>query len=90
MSTPERITALLGSNGFHDVQTAIRRIDVRTDLEGFLERRTQLGLSRTWFESLAPDAHLRCLALARERLQALSPDDLIAREASLYAWARRA
>ena len=90
MSTPERITELLEGNAFRDVDTAIRRIDDPTDLEGFLERRTQLGMSRTRFESLPPDARERCLSLARERLSALTADDFIAREASLYAWARRA
>jgi SAM-dependent methyltransferase len=90
MSTPERITELLEGNGFRDVETAIRRVDDPTDLEGFLERRTQLGMSRTRFESLAPDVRARCVALARERLGALTPDDFIAREAPLYAWARRA
>lgn len=90
MSTPETITALLEANDFRDVETDIRRFDDPTDLEGFLERRTRLGMSRTRFESLAPDVRARCLALARERLGRLKPEDFIAREASLYAWARRA
>ena len=89
MSTPETITALLEANGYGDLRTTTRRFDDPTDLEGFLERRTQLGMSRTRFESLEPDVRERCLALARERLGRLEPDAFIAREAALYAWARR-
>ena len=90
-SQPETITELLEGNGFSATsRLLIRRVDDPTDLEGFLERRTQLGMSRTRFESIAPDVRARCVALAQERLGALTPDDFIAREVSLYAWARRA
>lgn len=89
MSTPETLTALLEDNGYRDVGTGTRTFEDATDLEGFLERRTQLGMSRTRFESLGEDARERCLALARERLTGLKPDDFLARETSLYAWARR-
>ena len=90
MSSPETLTALLEDNGFRDVKTGRRTFEDSTDLEGFLERRTQLGMSRTRFESLDEEARERCLALARERLGDLKPDDFLARETSLYAWARRA
>jgi ubiquinone/menaquinone biosynthesis C-methylase UbiE len=89
MATSETITTLLEDSGFRDVKTGTKTFEDTTDLDDFLERRTQLGISRTRFDSLDAEAREQCLALARDRLGRLDPHDFLGRETSLYAWARR-
>lgn len=89
MDTPDKLVALLEDAGFDDVDATTRDFEDAMDLDEFLERRTVLGMSRTRFESLSTDVRDRFLARARELLGAMSPQDFVARERAIYAWARR-
>jgi ubiquinone/menaquinone biosynthesis C-methylase UbiE len=89
MDTQEKLAALLEDAGFDDVDTTTRDLEDAMDLDAFLERRTQLGISSTRFKSLASDARERLLVRAHDILGAMGPQDFVARERAIYAWARR-
>jgi SAM-dependent methyltransferase len=86
MDTPEKLMILLQDAGFRDVRTAVDREPQPFSLEDFLEMRTRIGRSKRRFESLASDIRPAVLALARERLGELRPEDFTDPQVAVLAW----
>lgn len=88
MDAPEKVGELLGGAGFIAETVTEVPVEDATTAEDLLARRTTLGYSRQRFESLEEPARSACLRSARERLRELPPEDFVAREVAILAWAR--
>ncbi len=89
MDSRHKLAALLTETGFTDVQTETAPVTDAPDVEEFLGRRTQLGLSEIRFRSLSNPAQTRFLETVRGRLHELKPEGLTTRDVAVLAWARK-
>lgn len=90
MDTPGKLVGLLEAAGFTDVETdSDVYIDPVSGADEYLTRRTALGMASTRFDMLPDDAREPCLAAVRARIADLTPEQFVARERALFAWARR-
>lgn len=90
VNTPDKLTELLDRSGFSDIITETRVVVDPMNLDEYLERRTQLGWAAQALVEIPRAERDSCLARVRDRLQALSSDDLVSRETAILAWARKA
>lgn len=90
VDTEDKVRALLSSASFERVRTwSGRYVRTMTPAE-FFTLRTSLGSSRYRFMSLPDEERERCLLRARERIEAMTPEDLTDRSEVIYATASRA
>lgn len=83
MNTPARMVDLLESAGFRDVETDLSPVVDAVDSDGYLTRRTGLGLAAARFRSMAPSAQRACLDRMRSRLDDLSDEEMASREVAI-------
>lgn len=75
MDSPDRLAGLLHRAGFEAVRAWTRKLDHHSDAERVLAVKTRLGATARRLDGLAPDRRQRLVALARQRLAGLPPED---------------
>jgi ubiquinone/menaquinone biosynthesis C-methylase UbiE len=89
VNAPEKIEALLRSAGFAQPRAWNDDLVWTFDAEGLIRLKTSLGSSKPRFDSLSPAASAACLADARARMEAISPDGFRARARLVYSTGSR-
>lgn len=89
MDDPAKLAALLTEAGFEDPRATGEPFVLDMDVEGVIRRHTGLGLTRTRYESLAPEDRRAFLGRFRDRLSALPPEELVFRDEVVLGWGRR-
>lgn len=88
LGTPDRLSDLLSSAGFVNVRTEAVPFVHSLDADGYVRERAWLGPTRRRLESLDPGAREACLAKARARIAALTPEDRTDHDTVVMGWAR--
>lgn len=89
MNTPDRVVDLLTEAGFSDVATERSTVLDKVQPEGFLARRTRLGVAADRFRSLSPSARTSCYRSTLARLEDLNPDELVSNDIAILAWGHK-
>lgn len=89
MDTTDKVRDLLVGTGFDVIDVDRKEVVDRMDVDEFLARRTTLGVTKPRFASLAAPDRAACLQEARERLGGLTPEEFVAVDGAILAWARR-
>ncbi len=87
MNEAGKLTGLLEESGFHVRATEQRPVLNTVDADGFLARRTRLGLEAERFKSLGETARVEFLAAVRSRFGALSREERTSGDVAILAWA---
>jgi SAM-dependent methyltransferase len=85
VDTEGKVRGLLEDSGFSSVRTWTGRLDSRTDVESFLERRVGLGLAKRRLATLDEEARAHCLDRVKQRLATLDPADVVERDEIVFA-----
>jgi len=88
-NSPDRVRSLMGEAGLTVERIDTHVMDDPMDVEGFLLRRTRMGVQGWRFSQIAPGDQVGFIERVRARLQELHSDDLNARETAILTWARR-
>lgn len=84
---PGKLSGLLERSGFHSVEVRMRRFEKRWDRESLLRLQEGCGTPGRRLASLEQPERASCLAAVRERVDGLSPSELLWRPVVLYAFA---
>jgi ubiquinone/menaquinone biosynthesis C-methylase UbiE len=88
VDSPEKTGALYRAAGFRAVRSWSEDLVSTIDRERLVGLRTSMGSAKPRFDSLGPEAQAACIAAARARLEALSPEAFVARGRIVYSVAR--
>jgi SAM-dependent methyltransferase len=87
VNTPEKMEALLRDTGFAEARAWMGPLVHTLDTDHLVRLKTNLGSQKPRFDSLSPEARVACVEDARHRMDALKPEDFIARGDVVYATA---
>jgi SAM-dependent methyltransferase len=84
-----KLAALLEAARFDDVRAEEIPVEDTVDLEGFVERRTAIGLCRERFEAIPSERRAAFLERVRGRLESLPAEAFVDRMPAIFAWGSR-
>jgi SAM-dependent methyltransferase len=88
VNSVDKMTSILERAGFERVRAESVAWEQRWDLDGFVAWRTRMGPSRRRLARLDEEARAACIGKARERVAALSAEDLVDHDEVILASGR--